>query len=134
MMFAINVNFLRQQPPKAAYSRMSIDEIYGYLSYEADLTIIYNNQVLFSEEVAIVEFYWNLVNWYRKYLTGNKEQFVYSTVEHIEPILVFSRQQNHNWIIDSIWRQCGKPALISEEILSSEVHKLLERMMLAIEN
>ena len=30
-MFKININFSGQKPPKAPYSRMSIDEIYGYL-------------------------------------------------------------------------------------------------------
>ena len=132
-MFTINVKFLGQQPPRAAYSRMSIDEIYSYLSWEANLTITYNNQILLSEEVAIIEFYWYLVNWYRGYLTGSKDQFVYSTVEYTEPILVFDLQQNHYWKIDSPWRQCDKPALIKEEILYSQVHKLLERITVAIE-
>jgi len=72
-MFTINIDFLGQQPPRAPYSRMSLDEIYGYLLWEADLTVTYNNQMLFSEEVAIIEFYWYLVNWYRRYLTGNAD-------------------------------------------------------------
>ena len=133
-MLTINFNFLGQQPPRAAYSRMTIDEIYGYLPWEADLTIVYNNQILFSEEVAIIEFYWYLVNWYRRYLTGNTDQFVYSTVEHTEPILVFSPQQNQYWEIDSVWKKSEQPVLINEEILHSEVHKLLKRIMGAIED
>ena len=132
-MFKININFSGQKPPKAPYSRMSIDEIYGYLLWEAELTVIYNNQIIFAEEVAIIEFYWYLANWYRRYLIGNADQFVYSTVEHTEPILVFSPQQNQYWKIDSVWKQCDKPALIKEEILHSEVHKLLERITLEIE-
>lgn len=132
-MFTVNVKFIGKHPPKAAYSRMSIDEIYGYLSWEADLTITYNNQILFSEEVAIIEFYWYLISWYRRYLAGNKHQFIYSTIEHTEPILVFSLQQNHYWKIDSVWRQCDEPALIKEEMLCSEVHQLVERIMIAIE-
>lgn len=133
-MFTIKIKILGKHPPRAAYSRMSIDEIYGYLPWEADLTITYNNQILFSEEVAIIEFYWYLFNWYHRYLTGNKDQFVYSTVEYTEPILVFLPKQNHYWIIDSIWKQCDKPALIKEEMLFSEVRQLLERILLAIEN
>lgn len=132
-MFTININFLEQHPPRAPYSRMSLDKIYGYLLWEADLTVIYNNQILFSEEVSIIEFYWYLVNWYRRYLMGNMDQFIYSTVEHTEPILVFSPQQNQLWKVDSVWKQCDKPALIKEEMLHSEVHKLLEEIMLAIE-
>ena len=133
-MFTININFLGKQPPRASYSRMSLDQIYSYLSWEADLTIIYNNQILFSEEVAVIEFYWYLVKWYHKYLTGNTEQFVYSTIEHPEPILIFSPQQNQYWKIDSIWKQYGKPALIKEKMFHSEVHKLLEEIMIAIED
>lgn len=132
-MFKININFSGQKPPKAPYSRMSIDEIYGYLLWEAELTVTYNNQIIFAEEVAIIEFYWYLANWYRRYLIGNADQFVYSTVEHTEPILVFSPQQNQYWKIDSVWKQCDKPALIKEEILHSEVHKLLERITIEIE-
>ena len=132
-MFKININFSGQKPTKAPYSRMSIDEIYGYLLWEAELTVTYNNQIIFAEEVAIIEFYWYLANWYRRYLIGNADQFVYSTVEHTEPILVFSPQQNQYWKIDSVWKQCDKPALIKEEILHSEVHKLLERITLEIE-
>ena len=132
-MFRINVKFLGQQPPRAAYSSMSIDEIYGYLSWEAELTITCNNQILFSEEVAIVEFYWYLVNWYCRYLTGKKDDFIYCSVEHTDPILVFARQQKHYWKIDSVWRQCDKPAFVKEEILYSEVHKLVEKSKLTIE-
>ena len=131
-MFTINIKFL-DSPPKALYSRMSLDEIYGYLLWEADLTVTYNNQMLFSEEVAIIEFYWYLVNWYRRYIIGIADQFVYSTVEHSKPILVFSPRQNQYWEINSVWKQCDKSALVKEEILRSEVHKLLEEMMVAIE-
>jgi hypothetical protein len=46
---------------------------------------------------------------------------------------VFSPQQNQYWKIDSVWKQCDKPALIKEEILHSEVNKLLEEIMVAIE-
>ena len=133
-MLMINVKFLGQQPPKAAYSKMSIDEIYGYLPWEADLTVACNNQILFTEEVAIIEFYWYLINWYRRYLTGNTDKFAYSTVEYTEPILVFSPRQNQYWEIDSIWKKCDKPVVIKEEMLCYEVRKLLEGIMAAIED
>ena len=132
-MFTINIDFLGQRPPKAPYSRMSLDQIYMYLSWEAGLTVTYNNQILFSEDVAIIEFYWYLVRWYHRYLTGNTDRFVYSTVEHTEPILIFSPQENQYWKIDSVWKQCGQPALIEEKTFHSEVHKLLEEIMIAIE-
>ena len=133
-MFTISIGFLGQQPPRASYSKMSLDEVYGHLPWEADLTITYNNQILFSEEVAIIEFYWYLVKWYCRCHTGNASRFDYSTVEHTEPILVFSPQENQYREIDSIWKQCNKPALISEEMLLSEVHELLEGIAVAIED
>lgn len=132
-MFTISVRFLGQYPPRAAYSKMSIDEIYDYLPWEADLTITYNNQIMFSEEIAIIEFYWYLANWYRKFLVEDKEPFVFATVEHLEPILVFSPQQNRYWTVDSTWRRCDEPALIKEDALYSEVRNLLEKIMSAIE-
>ena len=48
-MFKININFSGQKPPKAPYSRMSIDEIYGYLLWEAELTATYNNQIISTQ-------------------------------------------------------------------------------------
>ena len=128
-MFTININFLGQQPPKAPYCKMSLDQIYSYLSWEADLTITYNNQILFSQEVAIIEFYWYLIKWYRRYLTGNTDQFVYTTVEYTEPILIFSPQQEQCWKIDSIWKRCDKPILINDKMFHFEVRKLLDKII-----
>ena len=34
-----------------------------------------------------------LRNWYRRFLAGNTEQFIYSTIENNDPILVFSPQK-----------------------------------------
>ena len=129
-MFKIDVKFLEEHPPKAAYSDMSIDEIYCCLSWEAALNITYNNKVLFSEEVAIVEFYWYLVKWYHKCIAGKREPFVYSSVEYTDPILVFLPQPSHCWKIDSIWRRCDTPILVKEEILYSQTRTLIECMML----
>lgn len=132
-MFTINVDFLGQLPPRASYSKMSIDEIYGYMLWDADLAITYNDQILFSEEVAIIEFYWYLFRWYRRCLAGHEDQFAYSTVEYSAPILVFTCQPNHNWEIDSVWKKCGDPVLINEDMLLSEVQQLLLRIQMAIE-
>lgn len=132
-MFTIKINFLGDKPPKAAYYRMSIDEIYDYLFWEANLTITYNNRIIFSEDVAIIEFYWYLLRWYRGYLAGNKEQFSYCTVEYTVPILGFALKKSGYWEIDSVWNQCDKPALIKEEILCSEVQLFLVKIMEVIE-
>ena len=132
-MFKISIDFLDQPPPRASYSRMTIDEIYGYLPWEANLSIIYNNQVFFSEQVAVAEFYWYMFNWFRKYLAGKKEQFIYSSVEHTEPILVFSNIQNGYWSIDSIWKQYSGAALIEDQLLFSEINNLMNKLTLAME-
>lgn len=133
-MFEINVELAGQILPRADYSRMTIDEIYRHLSWEANLTITYGNQIFFREEVAIVEFYWYLSNWYREYLSGSCRPFVYSTVEYKEPILLFSYYDDKYWYIDSIWRQFEKAILIDNQVLYSEVSKLVEKLMLAIES
>ena len=133
-MFTIDISFLAQQPPRASYSKMSLDQIYSNLSWEADLTVTYNNQILFSEEVAIIEFYWYLAKWYCEYLSKNIDQFVYCTVEHTEPILIFSPWKNKYWKIDSIWKRCDKPAIIEEQTFCSEVYKLLKKIKLAVED
>ena len=132
-MFTIDLIFLGEPPPKDSYSSMTIDQVYGCLSWEADLTIVYDNQILFSEEVAIVEFYWYLVNWYRKYLAGNRKAFAYFSIESTEPVLFFSPQEELHWTIDSIWKKCSKPAVVKEKLLCSEVRKLLEKIIATIE-
>ncbi len=129
-MFTIDVDFCGVIPPKATYSLMTIDEIYDHLCWEANLSIMYNNQLFFSERVAIIEFYWYLVRWYRKLCVGCKDQFLYSTVEHMEPILTFTFHPQNYWKVDSTWSQCEKIALVQEETLCMEVAKLLETMML----
>ena len=133
-MFTIKIDFLECQPTKASYSKMSLDQIYSFLSWETNLIVAYNNQVLFSEEVAIIEFYWYLAKWYRRYLAGNIEPFIYSTVEHTDPILVFLPQQNRYWKVDSVWKRYDKSTLIKEQELCSEVHKLLEEIKVVIED
>ena len=123
-MFQMRVNFL-QHPPKANYANMSIDQIYTYMFWEAELTILYDDYVIFSEVVAIVEYYWYLVNWYRKYLAGEKRPFTYCTVEHSVPILEFLPLGNDCWKIDSIWNKCNKSFWVKETALCSEVRKFI---------
>ena len=113
---------------------MSVSSFATTLSWVANLTITYGNQIFFREEVAIVEFYWYLSNWYREYLSGSCRPVVYSTVEYKEPILLFSYYDDKYWYIDSIWRQFEKAILIDNQVLYSEVSKLVEKLMLAIES
>ncbi|MBE6556820.1 MAG: hypothetical protein E7664_03650 [Ruminococcaceae bacterium] len=132
-MFTMNIEFSIPISYRAMYSKMTIDEIYDYLDWDATLTIKHNNQIFFEEEIAIVEFYWHLLHWYRDFLSGQKQHFIYSTVEHTEPILVFSLKNNNDWAIDSIWKKHEKPFLIKEEILIHEVKKVIKTIMYQIE-
>lgn len=132
-MFEINVDLSRHIPPRAAYSRMTIDEIYGHVSWDADLNITNNDQIFFSEEIAIIEFYWYLTDWYRRYHTGNNVPFVYTSVEHTSPILVFLYQNGGIWEIDSPWRQCNTAILIEEQVFHTEIRNLVARLSFALE-
>jgi hypothetical protein len=129
----MNVCFLGPKPCKMPYSKMTIDEIYEHIAYDANLSITYNKHVVFAEEIAIVEFYWYLINWSRKFLAGDMIPFVYSSVEHIEPILIFSFLRNDDWEISSIWRKCAKPALIKTQTLRYEVSKLTSELISVLE-
>lgn len=105
----------------------SIDDVYGYMEYEAELIIEYGGGVFFSEEVAIVELYWYLSRWYGAVSSGKEENFTYPTVEHTKPILTFTRSGDKTWIIDSIWGKCS-PAAVGERDLFEQVAGLIEAL------
>ena len=133
-MLDINYHFLGSIPPKRAYSKMAIDEIYEYISHEAKLTITYNNIIIFAEEIAVVEFYWYISKWYEHCFTVHKKPFIYSTIEHSVPILTFNFHQNGFWEIDSIWKQCVKPVMVPEPLFLSTICKLINQFSSNIEN
>ena len=127
-MFKIHTEYLGLTPCKDAYSEMTIDEIYNYLSMEAVLSIRINNQLLFEEQIAIVEFYWYFTKWYREYSAGNKLSFSYCSVEHVMPIITFTFNRNGNWEVDSIWKHCEKAVLVEDRLFSVEVAKLAKQL------
>ena len=133
-MFKINYSILSDIPPKKHYSEMSIDSVYQYISYEAQLEIMYDGEILFSEEISIIEFYWYLLNWYKNDYMGNRNPFTYTTVENTEPILTFEFQQDNSWKIDSIWKRCKNPAIVFETDFHTEISNLIIKMSSNIEN
>lgn len=124
-MFQITVDFRGHLPNKKHYSKMAIDQIYEYLSCEARLIITYEDKIIFSEEVAIIEFYWYLLNWYNQFKGGRKIPFKYTTVEYVAPILVFSVHGVNCWEIDSIWKCCDEPIIIDNMVFFREIDKLI---------
>lgn len=127
------MDFLDHFPNKKQYSQLTIDQIYEYLSYEAKLTIVCNNLIIFSEEVAIVEFFWHLFNWYKGFRSGNKDAFIYSTVEFTAPILEFSAPGINCWRIDSIWRRCNEAVIVDSLTFSNEIDGLIRALKATLE-
>ena len=132
-MFKIVVDFLNCNPGKKQYSKMTNDQIYEYLSYEARLTIFHDNQIIFSEEIAIIEFYQQLVIWHKGYKSGNRSSFLYTTVEHIAPILEFCAIDGSSWKIDSIWKRCYDPIIVDNLVFSNEIDALISFLNAVLE-
>ena len=127
------VDFPDHVPNKKQYSQLTIDQIYEYLSYEAKLTIACNNLIIFSEEVAIVEFFWYLSNWYKGFRAGNKDPFIYTTVEFTAPILEFSASEINCWRIDSIWKRCDEAVIVDDLAFSNEIDRLIRALKATLE-
>ena len=133
-MFKMDVSVSDISIPKNAYSKMTLDQIYDYMSYDANVVISYKNSVFFEEEVAIVELYWYLCHWYETYQSGMVIPFEFSTIEHTEPILVFSKSGDGHWIMDSIWKHLDDPICMEENDFIDEVKNFLENLCSALES
>ena len=112
---------------------MTIDEIYNYISFDAQLTIIINNQKVFSEDIAVVEFYWFLSKWYNEYGIKKKESFKYNTVEYEETVLAFSNDYDNRWKISSPWIKSGMPCFVSEDELDYQIQDVINSIASEIE-
>ena len=84
-MFEIEIVLHELSIQKAKFSSMKIDDIYEYLPIEGRLTIRKNKQTIFSEDIAVIEFYWYIFNWYKEEGIERKLPFIYTTVEYFEP-------------------------------------------------
>ena len=62
--FEMNIRFLESNVQKACHSIKTIDDVYEYISIEGRLVIKQNEQIMFSEDIAAVEFYWYISKWY----------------------------------------------------------------------
>ncbi len=124
-MFEMEIALLEPSVQKAHYSSMKIDDIYEYLSIEGHLTICQNKQIVFSEDIAAVEFYWYLLKWYRAEGISRKKSFRYTTVEYVEPILTFSYYHGNQWIVDSPWIKRPTSLVVQENVLKSQVQNLI---------
>lgn len=132
-MFEMKIDLFKQNVHKARYSLMKIDDIYEYLSVEGNLTIIENKQLFFSEDIAVIEFYWYITKWYKADGIKQKNPFRYTTVEYIEPILTFSFDHGNLWIIDSPWKTSHTHLVVEEHTLESQVQKLIDSLAETIE-
>ncbi len=132
-MFEIAIDITYPTAQRQDYLSMSIDEIFNYISFDGHLTIINNNQTVFSEDVPVVEFYWYLSKWYREGGIKKKELFKYYTVENDDSVLVFSNDFENRWKISSPWIKTETPCFVTGNELDSQIKKILNDIGLVIE-
>ena len=124
-MLEIDILLPNKEIKKAPFSLMNIDEIYDYMYIEGHLNIALDKQVVFSEDIAVIEFYWYIVKWYRQNNLNQNTPFVYSTVEYTEPILTFSIFDNEHWQIRSPWLEVAVPVIVSNYELETQIKKIM---------
>lgn len=125
MDFEMNIRFLESNVQKACHSIKTIDDVYEYISIEGRLVIKQNEQIMFSEDIAAVEFYWYISKWYNAGGIKQKSEFRYTTIEHVEPILFFTYDQDEQWRISSPRMKDAAEIVAEEHILDSQVKKLI---------
>lgn len=124
-MFEMTINLLGPKMQVINHTIITIDDVYQYLSVEGHLEISHNKQIVFSEDVAAVEFYWYIFKWYRVSSIEQKIPFSYNTIEHVEPILYFSHFHDQLWKVDSPWMKTTIPVIADEHALESQVYRLI---------
>ena len=124
-MFEMDIKLPGANVQKACHSIRTIDDVYEYLSIEGHLEIIQDDQIVFSEEVAAVEFYWYISKWLSAGGIHQKLAFRYTTIEHVEPILYFSYDHDQLWKISSPWMKSAADVIVEEHVLASQVNKLM---------
>lgn len=125
-MFEIKIQY-SELPTISNCLNLSIKDVYNYMEFEATLIIEYNNSIFFSEEVAIVEFYWYISRWYKEISSGINKEFVYSTIEYTKPILTFSNFNDKVWVIDSLWRK-SNPIAVDETVIFEQVRNFISKV------
>ncbi|KAF0193439.1 MAG: hypothetical protein FD169_2506 [Bacillota bacterium] len=85
---------------------------------EGILTINSESHVFFEvSEINLLELAVHLHRW--RYEHSASRDFVYISIEHDEPILVFSHLNEEQWVIDSIWRKCEALQVERHELISA---------------
>lgn len=124
-MFEMDIELLGANIQKVCRSIKTIDDVYEHLSIEGHLEIIQNNQIVLSEDIATVEFYWYISKWVSAGGIHKKLAFRYPTIEHPEPILYFSYDHDQLWKISSPWMKSTADVIVEEHVLESQVKKLI---------
>ena len=124
-MFELDIDLIEPNVQKAHYSSMNMDNILECLSTEGHLSIIQNGQIVFSEDVAVIELYWYISRWYKAGSIKQRLSFIYATIEYIEPILSFSYYKEGQWKVNSPWMKNGTSVIVEEHVLESQVQKII---------
>ena len=124
-MFKMDIQLHDSNVQKVYDPIVTIDDVYEYIFIEGHLEIIKNKQIVLSEDIAVVEFYWYISKWYSEGSIKQKLEFRYNTIEHIEPILLFSYYHDKLWKISSPWLKSATDIIVEEHVLESEVNRLI---------
>ncbi|MDP3487869.1 MAG: hypothetical protein Q8S19_08055 [Bacillota bacterium] len=93
---------------------------------EGILTIYGDSHVFFDvSDMNLLELAVHLHGWL--YVHVASRDFVYISIEHDEPILVFSHLNEERWVIDSIWRKSDVLQVERHELISA-VEEFLVRL------
>jgi hypothetical protein len=86
-------------------------------SIEGRLIIKSNGQIFFDKlYVCLLELSSQLYKWLYENI---KKDFVYNSMEHDEPILIFKKLSKKYWEIDSIWKKDKKVVSSNRELYKS---------------
>jgi hypothetical protein len=96
---------------------------------EGRLEILFDDAVFFrDDEILLVEFGLSLYKWLVLNRTNKGTDFVYESVDHDEPILIFNHSKEGFYNVNSIWQlsQINRPVPFSE--IENEADRFLEEL------
>ena len=128
-MLEFDFTLIDKDIPKKVYFKYEYNYIlHNCIDYSAYLLIKNNDNTFFYEGVAIVEFYWFLINWYNKYIIGDIERFEFNTIEWTSPMLTFSKIDNDLWEIDSEFANVEYPLIINSKEFDTAITLLIQKL------
>jgi len=122
MALEITYSLLHNKVPKSALNEKSL-ALVCYI--EGSLSIYQDSLLFFDEPMPLLELGAHLYRWL--FLHGATTKFTYLSMEHDEPILVFTQMNEKLWVIDSIWRKCD-PLHVTQQGLMSAIAQFLARL------